>query len=238
MWKYWALKTTKFFLVLKWTGSEGRNKLQHKLESFDYTENKCIWYRFSTVTCVSPFMPTIPFLGHIVFVLCDSNSTKHWILLTCSAGSSRKVTPIQRLDFPPFHNKADSHLQRFLTTFWTPRKAIEDKSIISLSFIFLYHYQTITKNKKWKYWCHLNMFCWHCSENEPTCVSVCLDCCPENGTVHMRGKGFLTRMWGSALCIRFNGSPAPVIRFMQFHYCTVGNRSRWCFSPFGLKRCM
>ena len=118
----------------------------------------------------------------------DSNSTKHWILLTCSAGSSRKVTPIQRLYFPPFHNKGGSHLQRFLTTFWTPWKAIEGKSIISLSFIFLY--QTITKNKKWRYWCHLNMFCWHCSENEPTCVGVCLNCCPKNGTVRTRGKFF------------------------------------------------
>ena len=26
----------------------------------------------------------------------------------------------------------------------------------------------------------------------------------------------------SALCTRVNGNPAPVIRFMQFHYCNSG----------------
>ena len=30
-------------------------------------------------------------------------------------------------------------------------------------------------------------------------------------------------MWASALCIRFNSNPAPGIRSMQFHYCTVSN---------------
>ena len=36
--------------------------------------------------------------------------------------------------------------------------------------------------------------------------------------------------------IRFNGNPAPVIRFMQFHYCTVSNPGTGADDAFVLKR--
>ena len=34
---------------------------------------------------------------------------------------------------------------------------------------------------------------------------------------------FVVQMRANALCTRFYSNPAPVIRFMQFHYCTVSN---------------
>ena len=36
----------------------------------------------------------------------------------------------------------------------------------------------------------------------------------------------------------FNGNPAPVIRFMQFHYCTVSNPGTRADDAFVLKRDM
>ena len=38
------------------------------------------------------------------------------------------------------------------------------------------------------------------------------------------------------LFVRFNGNPAPVIRFMQFHYCTVSNLGTGADDAFVLKR--
>ena len=42
----------------------------------------------------------------------------------------------------------------------------------------------------------------------------------------------------SALCIRFYIDPAPVIRSMQFHYCTVNDRGTGADDAFVLKRVM
>ncbi len=45
-------------------------------------------------------------------------------------------------------------------------------------------------------------------------------------------------MWASALCIRLYNNPAPVIRSMQFHYCTVSNPGTGADHAFVLKRCV
>ena len=42
----------------------------------------------------------------------------------------------------------------------------------------------------------------------------------------------------SALCTRVNGNPAPVIRFMQFHYCIASNPGTGADDAFVLKRGM
>ena len=42
-------------------------------------------------------------------------------------------------------------------------------------------------------------------------------------------------IWTSALCTRVNGNPAPIIRFMQFHYCTVSNPGTGADDAFVLK---
>ena len=48
----------------------------------------------------------------------------------------------------------------------------------------------------------------------------------------------LLLMWTSALYIRFNGNPDLVIRFIQFHYCTVSNPGTGADDAFVLKRGM
>ncbi len=45
-------------------------------------------------------------------------------------------------------------------------------------------------------------------------------------------------LWASALCIRLYNNPAPVIRSMQFHYCTVSNPGTGADDAFVLKRCV
>ena len=41
--------------------------------------------------------------------------------------------------------------------------------------------------------------------------------------INSQRKSKTFHMWASALCIRLYNNPAPVIRSMQFHYCTVSN---------------
>ena len=103
---------------------------------------------------INPFMPTVPFLW---CSFCDdSNSTKHYTVLTCS-GQFKKGHSIQWLYFwvvsPFLSNKGGSHLQGSVTTFWTPWKATKGKSIKKLSFIFLY--QT-NKNGDTLIWIHFS----------------------------------------------------------------------------------
>ena len=45
-------------------------------------------------------------------------------------------------------------------------------------------------------------------------------------------------VWASAVCTRVNGNPAPVIRFMQFHYCTASSPGTGADDAFVLKRGM
>ena len=56
--------------------------------------------------------------------------------------------------------------------------------------------------------------------------------------------GVCVGVWGarsataSALCTRFYGNPAPVIRSMQFYYCTASNPGSGADDTFVLKRCV
>ena len=43
-------------------------------------------------------------------------------------------------------------------------------------------------------------------------------------------------MYQQVLFVRFYNNPAPVIRFMQFHYCTVSNPGTGADDAFVLKR--
>ena len=124
-------------------------------------------------------------------------------MLTCSRQFKRGqfyATIVFLRGLSLFSNNGGSHWQRFVTTFWTPWKAIKGKSIMFLSFIFLYQ----TNNKKWRYWCHLNAFFWDHSENEPACVVGVWTAVPKMGRWVQEGSFFFIHYYRRDLLILFS----------------------------------